>query len=69
MLGFPRRILFENVPAFFLGFVNYLSVSKVKNNWFGDSWTRPKNLKIMKLWAFRFSQSEIDKLLVQDEAK
>ena len=44
-------------------------VSKVQNNWFGESRTRPKSLKIMKMISHWVSRKEIEKLLVPNEAE
>ena len=40
---------------------------KVEKIWFGEPWTRPRGTKNMKIESFRFSQSEIEKLLAQNE--
>ena len=39
------------------------------NNWFWESWARPKNPKIMHMRVLRFSHDDIEKLLVENEAE
>ena len=64
-----KNIIFENDEGFCLNSVELFCVSKVGDNWFWESWTRPKIRKSSKLWRFKFSQSVIEKLLVQGEAE
>ena len=49
--------------------LEYHGVSKVEDDWFWESWSRPLGPKIMTMEAFRVSQFEIDKILVQNEAE
>ena len=53
----------------FLILFNYRGVSKDKHNWFWQSWTHAKIRKPWTWWVFDFSQSEIEKLPVQNEAE
>ena len=56
----------------FIVFFRYLESfggPKIKHNGVGESWPRQKNQKSWQWWLFSFTQSEIEKWLVQNEAE
>ena len=57
------------VRDFVLSYLESLGVSKVQGNRFWESCTRPKARKIMRKMSCRISRSEIERLLVQNEAE
>ena len=61
--------LLKNVSAFVLNCLESFGGSEFMQNWFGESWTRPQIRKSWKWRGVKFSQSERDKFLVQNEAE
>ena len=45
--------IFESDFVFFLNYLKYFGGSKVENNWFRESRTRPLGPKIMNMMTFR----------------
>ena len=64
-----RNNIFENDVCFFLKHLEKSVGRKVENNWCGWSWSCPLGPKRMKMMTFRLAQSEIEKLLSQNEAE
>ena len=54
---------------FFLDYLKYLGVSKIRHEWLWKPLTRPRGPTIVKIRGFRVSQNEIEKVLVQNEAR
>ena len=65
-LTFPNIILFEMVGANFLYLLKYFGGSRVKHNCFSGFMDASENTQVRR---FQFSQSEIEKLLVRNEAE
>ena len=65
----PQNNSLRKLTVFFLCSLESLGASKVENNWFWESWARPKIRKSRKGWVFGFSQNESEKLSVQNEAE
>ena len=66
--NFENKI-FQEWLGIFLEFCSNLVSPKLKNNWFGESWTRPTIQTSWKWWLSGVSQSEIKKLQIQYEAE
>ena len=66
-LRFPN-IIISNMIVFWTIW-GILVSPKLKDNWFWESWTRPKISKSWKWWVFGLSQNEIETLLAQNEAE
>ena len=49
----PNIYCFRKIIWDFLDFFKYPGVSKIKNNWFWESWSHPLGPKTMKLMGFR----------------
>ena len=66
---FSTYCFFENYLEISLNSLELFGGPKVKNNWLWRPWSRPLGPKRMKMMTCRLSQSEIEKLLVQNEAE
>ena len=55
-----QNVVFE-IVAFFFVFVAYLGAFKIKNNWFGESWSRAPGPRTIKMKGLGLSYSEVEK--------
>ena len=54
---------------FFLDHFECLGLNKIKNGWFGESWSRPLGPATIKSWLFGFVNNESKMWIVQNEAE
>ena len=69
ILIFTTILFFQKRAGVFLDLLRYPGVSKDRWYWFWGSGTCPKIQKSWTWWVFVFSQNQIEKLLVQNEAE